>query len=82
MSSSVGGEGVPMGGERVLQLAGHHGRPTDRVRGVTHSQFFICEKECTATAGLEEQTERGFIKLVQKGQLEPSSKASLAIIGV
>lgn len=51
-----------MGGEGVLQLARHRGRPTDCVRWVTHTEFFVCEDESTATASLQEQTREGFFK--------------------
>lgn len=50
-------QGVPVGGERVLQLAGHRGRPTDRVRRVTHAEFLVRETECSGAAGLGEQRE-------------------------
>lgn len=51
---------MPMGDDSVLQLAGHHGRPTDCVRWVSHTEFIIRENECTATASLEGQNERKF----------------------
>lgn len=61
MGSSAGGstvlshhEGVPMGDERVLQLAGHHRRPTDGVRWVACTKFFISEDEHAATESLKD----------------------------
>lgn len=57
-------KGVPTGGERVLQLARHHGCPTDCVRWVTHTKFFVSQKESTITDSLEEETKRDFINLV------------------
>lgn len=55
-------EGEPMGGEGVLQLAGHHGRPTDCVRWVACTQFFVGEYERIAGDSLEEQNERDLRK--------------------
>ena len=55
-------ESVPMRDQRVLQLARHRGRPTDGVRWVTGTEFFVRENECTAMASLEEQTDRDLIK--------------------
>lgn len=51
-----------MGCERVLKLAGHHGCPTNCVGWVTCAQFFVCERESTFAAGLEEETERDLKK--------------------
>lgn len=42
-------------GERVLQLAWHHGCTANCVRWVTGTEFFICENECTAAASLKKQ---------------------------
>lgn len=44
-----------MGGERVVQLAWHHGRTANGVRWITGTEFFICEHECLGAAGLEKQ---------------------------
>lgn len=56
-------EGEPMGGEGVLQLAGHHGRPTDCVRRVARTQFLVSEYERIARDSLEEENERDLRKL-------------------
>lgn len=44
-----------MGRERVLQLAGHHGRAANCVSWITGTKFFISENKCMATARLEKQ---------------------------
>lgn len=44
-----------MRGERVFQLAWHHGCTANCVRWVTGTEFFICENECAAAASLEKQ---------------------------
>lgn len=45
-----------MRGERVFQLAWHHGGTANCVRWVTGTEFFICENECAAS--LEKQDTR------------------------
>lgn len=55
-----------MGCERVLKLAGHHGRPTNCVRWVTSAQFFVCESESIFAASLGEETAKKIVEKVSR----------------
>ena len=62
MGTGAGGACLPhhvgetVGGEGVLQLAGHHGGPSDGVSGVAHAQVIIREDKLGSDAWLKRES--------------------------